>query len=243
LKKAVPIVFEQAPQTITPSRRAAMILELLKAPMNLYIYGFWQNGAGTLGATPEVLLSQKNKTLKTMALAGTCPKEETQRRSLLEDPKERHEHDLVVQDIRASLEAYGDLQTDGPHILELPTLYHLKTDITCTLSSPQGFSFFEACRKLHPTPALGVSPRNYGYQWMRELPEQKDRGGFGAPWGLQWSEDEALCLVAIRNIQWSTQGSRIGSGCGIVAQSELQQEWRELFQKRQSVKKVLGLQS
>lgn len=244
LRKAVPIVFEKSTETLGPARMIAILKDLIKAPLNLYVFGSWQKGQGILGATPEVLLKQEGHTLKTMALAGTCPKEDAaDRTSLLEDAKERHEHDLVVQDIVQSLEIYGKLQTQGPSILELPALFHLKTDIQCEIPSLKDFSFFNACRALHPTPALGVSPREYGYEWMKSLPEQKDRRGFGAPWGLSWSKDEALCLVAIRNIQWDPAGSRIGSGCGIVAQSDLKQEWRELFQKRNSVKQALGLES
>ncbi|MBS1969839.1 MAG: chorismate-binding protein [Bdellovibrionales bacterium] len=244
LRKAVPIVFEKSTETLSPARMIAILKDLLKAPPNLYVFGSWQKGKGILGATPEVLLKQEGHTLKTMALAGTCPKEDAaDRTSLLEDAKERHEHDLVVQDIVQSLEIYGKLQTQGPTILELPALFHLKTDIQCEIPSLKDFSFFNACRALHPTPALGVSPRDYGYEWMKSLPEQRDRRGFGAPWGLSWSKDEALCLVAIRNIQWDPAGSRIGSGCGIVAQSDLKQEWRELFQKRNSVKQALGLES
>jgi len=244
LRKAVPIVFEKSTVVPGPERIVAMIKELLKAPANLYVFGFWQNDKGILGATPEVLLKQEGRVLKTMALAGTCPKEdEDSRTSLLEDPKERYEHDLVVQDILQSLANYGEVRAQGPQILELPTLYHLKTDIECTLPAGKDFSFFNACRALHPTPALGVSPRDYGYEWMKTLPEQVERRGFGAPWGLSWGEDEALCLVAIRNLQWEPAGSRIGSGCGVVAQSDLKQEWRELLQKRNSVKKVLGLES
>ncbi|WP_413289849.1 chorismate-binding protein [Bdellovibrio sp. HCB337] len=244
LNKAVPIVFEKSTEILGPQRLAAMIQALIKAPTNLYVFGFWQKGQGILGATPEVLLRQSGQHLTTMALAGTCPKSETATRSsLLEDPKERHEHDLVVQDILQSLRHYGHVQAHETQVMELPTLFHLKTDIDCELPVGQSFSFLKACQALHPTPALGVSPRSFDYQWMKTLPEQKGRGGFGAPWGLQWSREEALCLVAIRNIQWSAAGSRIGSGCGIVAQSDLQQEWRELSHKRQSVKKVLGLES
>jgi menaquinone-specific isochorismate synthase len=244
LKKAVPIAFETSKRTLGGDDLLSMIEALLEAPPNLYVYGFWQNGRGLLGATPEVLLRQDGDSLTTMALAGTCPKEDLgSRQALMDDVKERHEHDLVAQDVVQRLKTYGDVQTQGPMLLELPSLFHLKTDIRCRLLPSQSFQFFEACKRLHPTPALGVSPRSYGIEWMRELPEQSDRRGFGAPWGLKWAEHEALCLVAIRNIQWGPQGSRVGAGCGIVAQSNLQQEWRELFQKRLSVKKVLGLQT
>lgn len=244
LKKAVPIVFENSTGIMSSMRVRTLIKELIKAPPSLYVFGSWQKGSGILGATPEVLLKQEGRILQTMALAGTCPKEEAaERRLLLEDPKERYEHGLVVQDISQTLEKYGRVRTEGPKILELPTLLHLKTEIECQLPKDQNFSFFEACRALHPTAALGVSPRDYGYEWLKNLPEQRGRRGFGAPWGISWSAEEALCLVAIRNIQWNPGGCRIGSGCGIVAQSDLHQEWKELSQKRRSVKKVLGLES
>jgi len=243
LKKAVPVVFERSKEVPDKTMLAAYIENLVSAPESLFVYGFWQNGIGTLGATPEVLLRKQGSVLKTMALAGTYAKAEKRQGVLIEDAKELHEHDLVVRDILHSLGGYGALTQSGPYTLDLPRLLHLKTDIECRLNSPETFNFFEACKHLHPTPALGVAPREYGYQWLRELPEQADRQGFGAPWGVQWSEDEALCLVAIRNLQWSPTGSRIGSGCGVVAQSQLEREWSELFEKRQSVKKVIGLQS
>lgn len=244
LKKAVPIVFENSTGKISSERIGAFIKHLLKVPPSLYVFGSWQNGQGVIGATPEVLLRQEGILLHTMALAGTCPKEDAANRgSLLEDPKERYEHELVVQDISQVLVKYGRVQVAGPKVLELPTLLHLKTEIECQLSTGQDFSFFEVCQALHPTSALGVSPRNFGYEWLKNLPEQKERQGFGAPWGISWSAEEALCLVAIRNIQWNPAGCRIGSGCGLVAQSDFQQEWIELSQKRRSVKKVLGLES
>ncbi|MBC7370106.1 MAG: chorismate-binding protein [Bdellovibrionaceae bacterium] len=243
LVKAVPIEFERSDDTIDGQRIVGMLQSLLSAPGTLFVYGFWQNGRGSLGASPEILLRQDGNILSTMALAGTSPKQDAQRVSLLSDAKELYEHELVAKDIESVLSAYGTVTIVGPKILELPTLLHLKSDIQCRLRDPLHFNFFDACVKLHPTPALGVSPRSAGYDWLKELPEQQTRDGFGAPWGLRWGPNDALCLVAIRNLQWNESGSRIGSGCGIVQQSQFEQERRELSQKRQSVKKILGLQS
>ncbi|WII72475.1 chorismate-binding protein [Bdellovibrio sp. 22V] len=240
INKAVPAVFARSSQTVTAPERARMILQLLNAPTTLYIYGFWQNGEGTLGATPEVLFDYSKGLLKTMALAGTCPKSESSERdSLLKDAKEMEEHRYVTEDIVARLQEWGVVLKDGPKIVELPTLYHLKTDIQVQCKfKPDFFSLIE---NLHPTPALGVSPRIYGYKWMKDLPGQDGRRGFGGPFAFVGPE-EALCLVAIRNLQWNREFSMIGSGCGVVAASELEREWRELFQKRLSVRKILGLE-
>ena len=240
IQKAVPVVFAKSQQTVTARERAQMLLQLLKAPANLYVYGFWENNRGVLGATPEVLFEYTKGTVHTMALAGTCPKSEAaDRESLLNDAKEMQEHQLVVEDLKEIFKNSGAVKTQGPYVMELPSLYHLRTDIEIqTKTAPD---FLALLKTLHPTPALGVAPRKAGYQWMTQLPGQQGRSGFGGPFAF-FGPEEALCLVAIRNLQWNGNLSMIGSGCGIVAASELEREWRELFQKRLSVRKILGLE-
>lgn len=240
IHKAVPVVFASSKQKITATDRAQLLLRLLEAPENLHVYGFWQGGEGVLGATPEVLFDYQEGLLRTMALAGTCPKSEGHdRQFLLEDSKELFEHQLVLDDIKEVLGRWGSVKTKGPMILELSTLYHLKSEIEVSgVVNPDFKLLIDA---LHPTPALGVAPRSAGYQWMAQLPGQAYRGRFGAPFAFL-SLQEAVCLVGIRNLQWNDQLAMIGSGCGIVAASELEREWREVFQKRLSVKKILGLE-
>ncbi|MGZ3775141.1 MAG: chorismate-binding protein [Pseudobdellovibrionaceae bacterium] len=240
IQKSVPVVFARSSQTVTPSEKAQMILNLMLAPSNLYIYGFWHNGEGILGATPEILFNYSQALLKTMAFAGTCPKSEaSERNSLLQDEKEMQEHRFVVDDLEMFLKSWGTVTVQSPKVVELPTLYHLQTDIEVHCETkPEVISLI---KELHPTPALGVFPRKQGYKWMAEFPGQSGRRRYGAPFAFITSE-EALCLVAIRNLQWNKTESIIGSGCGVVLASELEREWRELFQKRLSVRKILGLE-
>lgn len=240
IQKSVPVVFSRSSQIVTAEEKAQMILHLLSAPFTLYIYGFWENGEGILGATPEILFSYSQGSLKTMAFAGTCPKSEaSQRDSLLLDGKEMQEHLFVVEDLEEFLKPWGNIQIRGPMVVELPTLYHLQTDIEVNcIEKPE---FLSLIKGLHPTPALGVAPRAQGYKWMAQFPGQKGRRRYGAPFAFL-SPKEALCLVAIRNLQWNNTYSMIGSGCGVVAASELEREWRELYQKRLSVRKILGLE-
>ena len=208
-------------------------------PPNLNVYGFWDGKRGIMGATPEVLFHRKAMVLQTMALAGSCPRAEMGTRTpLLKDEKEMREHELVVNDLVTRLKPLGWLKKYETEILELPTLLHLCTRFEVTGCSKRDS---ELVRLLHPTPALGVAPRAYGFQWMRELPEQKDRTLFGAPILFALSNDETLALVAIRSILWDEEGSRIGSGCGLVASSELDREWNELSVKRRSVYQMIGI--
>ncbi|MNJ92841.1 Salicylate biosynthesis isochorismate synthase [compost metagenome] len=241
IQKAVPVVFARSPQKVTVEDRALMILNLTKAPDTLFVYGFWQNDEGVIGATPEVLVEFEKGLLKTMALAGTCPKSESsERESLLQDAKEMQEHRLVLEDIVETLKPLGVVQASPTGILELPTLYHLKTDIQvqCEKDPP----LVELIKRLHPTPALGVAPRSAGYQWMSTFPGQEGRARYGAPFAF-FGPAGALCLVGIRNLQWNKDFAMIGSGCGVVAASEFEREWREIYQKRLSVRKILGLEA
>lgn len=239
IEKAVPIATARSAVKPEMEDIAGGMLKMLSLPAELHVYGYWNESRGLLGATPEVLFHRKAMVVQTMALAGSMPKEDAATRTpLLKDPKEMREHELVVNDLMARLKPLGWLKKHETEVLELPTLFHLKTKFEisgCAKRDP------ELVRLLHPTPALGVAPRAYGFQWLRELPDQKDRGLFGAPVLFSLSNDETLALVAIRSILWDENGSRVSSGCGLVATSELEREWHELAVKRRTLFSLLGL--
>lgn len=239
IEKAVPVVFAHSTKVPSLSDRARMIDHALEAFHELYPFGFWQGDMGVLGATPEILFHQNKKTVASMALAGTCPKADVETRmSLLKDPKEMQEHHLVVKDLQERLSKWGWVKQGVTEVVEFPSLLHLRTGLEVEAGN---VSPLDLVKILHPTPALGVYPRNYGTQWMKSLPYQQERNLFGAPITFRVSTDEVLSLVAIRNIHWHSGKSYIGSGCGLVATSDLQREWSELGTKRESVFKVLGL--
>lgn len=228
--------FQKVP---TRGQRARMILELTKAPQTLYPFGFWTKQEGILGATPEVLFECHGKILKTMALAGTSRDGNQNDLTLLENPKERQEHQLVVDDLKSQLSRLGNVRTDGPKVLRLPGLQHLRTDIEVELNEMS--QICDMINQLHPTPALGVAPRSYGYQWLNGILGQNGRNRFGAPLCYTISANHHLCLVAIRCLQWSESESFLGVGCGIVKDSLFENEWNELQLKASSVLRVLDI--
>ena len=91
---------------------------------------------------------------------------------------------------------------------------------------------------LHPTPALGVAPREQ-LGLLKKWRGGKDR--LGAPFGIRWEPDQFLSVVAIRQLSWDENFFYIGNGCGVVAESELDDEWQELKLKRDSVRKMFRL--
>lgn len=240
LRKAVPISFQEGILKWEKSGVWRLVSNLLDAPETLIPYGFWTPNDGFVGATPEILFEAYQGRVESMALAGTASKKERQAKDLLTDKKELSEHDFVVQEILESLQNMGDFKAEPLQVLELPTLWHLLTPIRGKVSNVSPFDLVKA---LHPTPALGVFPRKYGWQWLQDLPLQKERGSFGAPLVFRLGSDHCVALVCLRRIEWKGDRARIFAGCGLVKQSHFDREWLEIQNKIDSVKKVLRLES
>ena len=93
------------------------------------------------GATPETLVKRNGQDVYVDALAGTVKRgtksdeDESLSAQIMNDPKERREHDYVVQGIREHLAPFVDnLQADNePDLLKLSNVQHLHTPVTAEL--------------------------------------------------------------------------------------------------------------
>lgn len=237
ISKAVNMATWRGHREVTLAQRAHWIHSLLQAPQNLWPFGRWQTNSGILGASPEVLFYLHHDDLYSMALAGTQILANEPAQSLLKDPKERREHELVVEDLVQVLGKFGRVRRGDLQIMDLPGLRHLLTEIEVRVKDRTPS---ELIRALHPTPALGVAPRNYGYSWLRGLNDQSDRGQYGGPVAFQLAADQCFCLVAIRAVRWQGTDLQLSAGGGIVNDSDSEKEWREVNGKAQSILRLLG---
>jgi menaquinone-specific isochorismate synthase len=98
---------------------------------------------GFLGASPETLLRRRGAQVESHPLAGTVARsgdpatDEALVAALMSSPKDRHEHQLVVDEIVATLRpicASLDVP-DAPSVMPLRNVSHLGTDIRGTLRS------------------------------------------------------------------------------------------------------------
>ena len=62
---------------------------------------------------------------------------------------------------------------------------------------------------------------------------------FGAPFGL-YRDGDFEALVAIRMTAWKGDQFQLPSGCGVIQESRLMSEWRELALKRAAVKQLFS---
>ena len=216
---------------------ASHILRVLQAvTANCYHFLLQpEPGIAFMGTTPECLYRRRGAELFTEALAGTRPRDEDPARDaalareLLESGKERREQELVRRDILRQLHLLCDAveADEEPALLTLERKQHLISRIRGRLR--RGVSDTDLIQALHPTPAVGGSPR---VNALKEIPrlEPFSRGGYAAPVG--WFDvDNAVFAVAIRS--GLVRGARVNvySGAGIVAGSNPAAEWQEIENK------------
>lgn len=204
-------------------------------------------GHAFLGATPELLVRVNGRALETMALAGSqrrgrdAAEDTLLERDLLNSAKDRHEHNLVLDELRARLrgilpqpQADDDRSENGalPHglrvgetqVLKLRNIQHLFTPVQAQLRHADGV--LPELALLHPTPALGGLPCEAANQFICAA-EPVTRGWYAAPIGWLGANLDGEFAVAIRSAVVQRERAWLYSGCGIVAGSDPQKEWDE----------------
>ncbi|MDZ4767625.1 MAG: isochorismate synthase [Chloroflexota bacterium] len=199
------------------------------------------------GATPELLVAVEGTHVETEALAGSIKRGATEAEdsalasALLSDAKERGEHHLVVEGIRdrlAPLAAALDYD-DTPLVLRLKNIQHLHTPMHATMRESMGV--LPLVELLHPTPALGGSPRTEALAFIRDA-EPVPRGWYASPVGWIDPQMDGAFVVAIRSAVSQNDRVWLYAGAGIVAESQPAREWDETALKFRPMLNALGAQ-
>ncbi|NEO32748.1 MAG: isochorismate synthase [Symploca sp. SIO3C6] len=198
------------------------------------------NGDGTafIGATPERLLRIQECQLTTDALAGSTPRGKTAvadnylSQELLNNPKELHEHRVVLEFITHKLTSIGltPLFSSEPRLLQLSNIQHLWTPIHAKIS-PE-IPALELVESLHPTPAMAGIPREVACQQIRRY-ESFERNLYAAPLGWVDYQGNSEFVVGIRCALVREYWATLYAGAGIVAGSEPAKEAAEILLKFQ----------
>ncbi len=198
-----------------------------------------------LGASPERLVAVEGRTFRTIALAGTIGRDpdpaadEALAAALLASEKDREEHAVVVEMLRTTLAPLVErLELESsPHVLRLPTVHHLATEVGGRLRDDVGVLALVA--RLHPTPAVGGWPRELALDYIAEE-EGLERGWYAGPVGWLDGGGDGEFVVGIRSAVVAGSMASLFAGCGIVADSEPEQEWIESELKLEAVAGALG---
>jgi isochorismate synthase len=209
-------------------------------------YAFRRDGRTFLGATPERLVRTEGRRFRTVAVAGTirrgadAAEDEELGRRLLASEKDREEHAIVVAAIREWLAPVADTLEVAPHpgVMTLRFVQHLVTEIAGTV--PDGHGLLALGERLHPTPAVGGDPRDAALAMIDEH-EGFDRGWYAGPIGWLGVDGDGELCVALRCGIVDRTHATLFAGCGIVADSDPDQEWEESRIKLRAVVAALGI--
>ncbi|KMY55133.1 hypothetical protein AC623_15275 [Bacillus sp. FJAT-27231] len=198
-----------------------------------------------LGASPERLVRKRNEIALSTCLAGSIKRGQNDiedaalGNELLNDEKNRIEHDYVVQMIKKEMErlCYTVNIPSVPGLMKVRDIQHLYTPVTGF--TEENRSILQFVERLHPTPALGGLPNEKALPVIRQL-EGMDRGFYAAPVGWMDYRKNGEFAVAIRSGLLSKQQAFLYAGCGIVADSEAESELAETRIKLRPMLRALG---
>ena len=219
----------------TPYNVSSILANLVDNNPNCFIFGYEKDGRTFVGASPEILVRHRGSEILSYALAGTAPKDGPNawtKEQLLTNKKNLVEHNIVRDRIVNTMKAITpDVTVGETGIMELSHLYHLRTIITAKDSTK---SLVEWAKLLHPTPALGGEPREKALALLQEY-ESHERGMYAAPFGFMKDMGDGIIVVAIRSALIMDNVLYAYAGCGVVADSNADEEYAETNNKMRTI--------
>ncbi len=209
-------------------------------------FAFRRDDSLFLGATPERLVAFRSDRVETDALAGSIRRrighDEDDAQSLLASAKDRHEHRLVVDGIRAALES-SITAWDAPAVPRVKTLrnvHHLWTPIVASVH--RDTHVLDLVASLHPTAAVCGIPRDPADAWLTSH-EPCARGWYAAPVGWFDASGNGEFVVALRSALVRANEAWLFAGAGVVDGSDAAREYEETAVKQAAMLAALGAAS
>jgi menaquinone-specific isochorismate synthase len=199
---------------------------------------------GLVGATPELLLARSGEQVVSRVLAGTTGRHADEVEdaalgaALLASDKDLREHEYAAASVREVLAPRCAELThdDQPRLLRLDNVQHLATSFSGRLRAPR--SSLELVAELHPTAAVGGTPRGTALAMIAEL-EGMDRGRYAAPVGWTDPTGDGEWGIALRCAELSGARARLFAGVGVVDASLPEAELEETRLKLLAMQAVL----
>ena len=213
-----------------------------------YMYFLKEEGRAIAGASPEMLVRVEGQSVETRPLAGTRPRgasdaeDERIGRELLQDPKERAEHVMLVDLGRNDLGRvcrFGSVRV--PEFMKVERYSHVLHIVSSVLGElDDDKDALDALVATFPAGTLSGAPKIRAMEIIDEL-EGAARGLYGGALGyLDLAGNLDFC-IAIRTLTLEAGRARVQAGAGIVADSEPSYEQRETEAKAGAMFEALEL--
>lgn len=199
-------------------------------------YSEEEGDATFLGASPELLVSLRNGTVRSLGLAGSARRgtddaeDDAMGRALLKSVKDRIEHETVVRALREGLAPLTQHlhAPNQPELLKLRNIQHLATHVTA--EAAEGVDVLALVAGLHPTPAVCGYP-SAAARLVIEAHETFDRGWYAGPVGWMDASGDGEFAVALRSALVRGRQAWLFAGAGIMGDSVPASELAEIEMK------------
>ncbi|AQS18315.2 isochorismate synthase [Clostridium beijerinckii NRRL B-598] len=242
LSRGVDLTFEKQVDVLEILKRLCVDNEAgYTYATNLY------NNSFLVGASPEMLVSKRQKHIYSNPLAGSRPRginaneDKLISEELMTSTKDQKEHKFVVNNIVDKISKICKEVTYQkiPVLIKTKQLWHLSTLIEGTLKDLRQ-TVLEAAITIHPTPAICGVPQSAAYKKIAEL-EGYNRGLFTGIIGWCDENGDGDWAIVIRGAQICPNNVKIRAGAGIVQDSEAVSELEETKVKFRTMLNGLGM--
>ena len=203
-----------------------------------YMYYLKCGGFEIVGASPEMMVRVEDGIVQTVPIAGTRPRgksaEEDQalEEELLNDPKERAEHVMLVDlgrnDLGRVCEYHSVKVTDLMIIERFSHVMHIVSHVVGKLR--EDLSAFDVIRACLPAGTLSGAPKIRAMEIIDEL-ESSRRGTYGGAVGYFSFSGSADTAITIRTAVVKDGTAYVQAGGGVVADSVPENEYYETVSK------------
>jgi anthranilate synthase component 1 len=213
-----------------------------------YMFLLELNGLSLVGASPEIHVRCEEDQVEIRPIAGTrrrganAQEDKVLEAELLDDPKERAEHVMLVDLARNDLGRvcdFGSVQVKDLMIIERYShVMHIVSQVQGRLSKDR--SPYDLMRATFPAGTLSGAPKIRAMQIISEL-EQTARGPYGGCVGYFSFNGNLDCCITIRTALLKGGKAYVQAGGGWVNDSTPEGEYQETVNKAQAMLKAVAL--
>jgi anthranilate synthase component 1 len=205
------------------------------------------DGAAVISSSPERLVRSARGRVDTRPIAGTRPRsadpgrDAALIRELIENPKERAEHVMLLDMERNDLGRLaepGSVQVDELMAVESYThVHHIVSNVCARLRT--GVTPAQVIRAVFPGGTITGCPKVRCMQIIAEL-EEASRGAYTGAMGYLGLDGGMDLNILIRTLVKTDRQLEFRAGAGIVADSVPEQELEETRAKARGLARALG---
>lgn len=213
-----------------------------------HMFFFEADGLVLAGSSPERLVSVRDGRAQLVPIAGTRPRDDDPLRDerlaaeLLRDPKERAEHDMLVDLARNDLgrvARIGSVAVKEHAVLQrFARVQHLTSRVEADLAT--GFDAVDALAAAFPAGTVSGAPKIRAMQLLAEI-EEDTRGPYAGAFGYLDARGNLDVCIAIRTLVARAGRVAAQAGAGVVMDSDPAREERETRDKLAALLESLEL--